>query len=110
MERLVKGDIIIIEYPYSDLRTYKRRPFLIVKIPKGDDIIGLQMTAESQERSVEILITHKDFSKGRLKRDGFLRLDKISTVERSLIKYKVGSLKSEKFNEIINKFIDYIKN
>ncbi len=109
MEGLVRGDIIIIDYPYGDLKTYKRRPVLIMKIPRGDDIIALQMTAQSQEKSVEILISHKDFSKGRLKRDGFLRLDKISTVEKSLIKYKVGSLKSEKFNEIMDKVCNYLR-
>ena len=39
MEGFVRGDIIIIEFPYSNLRDVKRRPVLILKVPKGDDVI-----------------------------------------------------------------------
>ncbi len=74
MEGFVKGDILVIEYPYSDFKSYKRRPVLVIKTPKGDEIIVLQMTAESQEKNVEILITHEDFSKGKLKKEGFIRI------------------------------------
>ncbi len=109
MEGFVKGDIIVIEYPYSDFKTYKRRPVVVLKVPKGEDIIVLQMTAESQEKSVEILITYKDFSKGRLKREGFIRLDKVFTIDKSLVKYKVGSLKQEMFNNIVESLCNYLK-
>ena len=68
------------------------------------------MTAESQEKSVEILITHEDFSEGKLKKEGFIRLDKIFTIDKSLIKYKVGSLKQEKLNEILDKVCSFLRN
>ncbi len=110
MEGFVKGDIIVIEFPYSHLKEFKRRPVLILKVPKGEDIIVLQITSSSYEKSIEIPIKNNDFSKGGLKRDSFTRLDKIASIEKSLIKYKVGSLKQEKFNEIINKICFFLKN
>ena len=110
MEGFVKGDIIVIEFPYSHLKEYKRRPVLILKIPKGEDIIVLQITSSSYEKSVEIPIKKEDFSKGGLKRDSFTRLDKIASIEKSLIKYNAGSLKQEKFNEIIDRVCFFLKN
>ena len=85
MEGFVKGDVIVIEFPYSHLKEFKRRPVLILKVPKGEDIIVLQITSSSYEKSVEIPIKKEDFHKGGLKRDSFTRVDKIASVEKSLI-------------------------
>lgn len=109
MERLVKGDIIVLEFPFSDLQSYKRRPSLIIKVPKGEDVIICQITAGSQEKSVEVPITGKDFDKGKLKRDSYIRLDKIATIKKTRIKYKIGSLKKEKFNIILEKIVSFLR-
>jgi len=109
MERLVKGDIIVIDFPFSSLKESKRRPVLILKVPKGDDVIVNQITASSYEKSAEIRIENKDFKKGNLKRESFVRIDKMGSIEKSLVKYKIGSLKYEKFNEILNRVILFLK-
>jgi mRNA interferase MazF len=110
MEGFVRGDIIIIEFPYSNLRDVKRRPVLILKVPKGEDVIVAQITGESYEDDVEILLKKEDFKQGGLKRVSYLRIDKIASIERYLIKYKAGSLKQEKFNEVIDKICFFLKN
>ena len=109
MERLVRGDVVVLDFPFSNLLQVKRRPALIIKIQKGEDMIVSQITGKSQESSVEISINKKDFKEGGLKIDSYLRLDKIFSVEKSLIKYKIGSLKSEKFNEILEKICSFLK-
>ncbi len=109
MEGFVKGDIVIIEFPYSNQVNAKRRPVLMLKIPKGEDVIVAQITGESYEPNVEIPIKKDDFKQGNLKRDSYLRIDKIASIEKYLIKYKAGSLKQEKFNEIIDKICLFLK-
>ena len=109
MERLVRGDVIVIDFPFSNLVQFKPRPVLVIKIPKGEDVIVNQITGTSYEKSVEVKIENKDFSKGSLKRDSYLRLDKIFSIEKSLIKYKIGSLKPEKFKEIMDKIISFLR-
>ena len=109
MEGLVKGDIIVIDFPFSSLKESKRRPVLILKIPKGEDVIVNQITGSSYKKSAEIKIENKDFKHGSLKRESFIRIDKIGSVEKSLIKYKIGSLKPEKFKEIVDKVISFLK-
>jgi mRNA interferase MazF len=110
MEGFVRGDIVIIDFPFSNLTDFKRRPVLVLKVPKGDDLIVNQITGYSYESSVEILIKDKDFAHGALKRDSFVRIDKIASIEKSLIKYKIGSLKNEKFTEILESVCSFIRN
>ena len=109
MEGFVSGDIVVLEFPYSNLKDSKRRPVLIIKIPKGEDIIALQITSSSYEKQVEVMIRRDDFKQGSLKQDSYIRIDKIASIDRALIKYKIGSLKHEKFNEIVDYFCSFLK-
>ncbi len=109
MEEFVRGDIVVIEFPYSNLKDSKRRPVLILKVPKGEDIIVLQITGSSYEKPVEIVIKKEDFRQGNLKRDSHIRIDKIASSDKSLIKYRAGSLKQEKFDKIIDEVCSFLK-
>lgn len=110
MEGFVKGDIVILEFPFSNLTESKRRPSLVIKVPKGDDLIVCQITGKSYEKSVEISIKKEDFQHGNLKVESYLRIDKIFSIEKSLIKYKIGSLKKEKFNIIVESICSFLRN
>ena len=110
MEGFVKGDVVVLEFPFSNLIRVKRRPSLVIKVPRGDDVIACQITGKSYEKSVEIPIKKEDFNKGNLKVESYLRLDKIFSIEKSLIKYKIGSLKQEKFDDILDNLCYFLKN
>ena len=110
MEGFVKGDVIVIEFPFSNLIQVKRRPSLVIKVPKGDDVIVCQITGKSYEKSVVIPVNKEDFRRGNLKVESYVRLDKIFSIEKSLIKYKVGSLKQENFDKILDKICFFLKN
>ncbi len=45
MEKLVKGDVVVIPFPFSDLTQTKRRPSLIIAELEGDDLILCQITS-----------------------------------------------------------------
>src|SRR3989344_1736347 len=109
MEGFVKGDVIILDFPFTDFKVFKRRPAVIIKTPKGQDVIICQITASSQEQSVEISINSEDFIQGNLRKNSYIRIDKITTINKSRIRYKIGTLKQTKVNEIIERLCDYIK-
>ncbi len=46
MEKFVKGDIIVISFPFSDLSGSKKRPALILADLQGDNIILCQITSQ----------------------------------------------------------------
>ena len=82
MEEFVRGEVVILEFPFSDLTQVKKRPSLVIKVPKGDDLIVCQITGKSYEKSVEISIKKEDFNKGNLKVESYLRIDKIFSIEK----------------------------
>ena len=46
MERFVKGDVVIIPFPFSDLTNSKKRPALIITKPIGKDVLLCQITSK----------------------------------------------------------------
>jgi len=43
MERLVKGDVVVLPFPFSDLSQSKKRPAFVVAPLQGDDVILCQI-------------------------------------------------------------------
>jgi hypothetical protein len=54
MEKFVKGYVVVIPFPFSDLSASKKRPALVVSNITGDDIILCQITSvvKSDEYSI----------------------------------------------------------
>ncbi len=48
MEEFVKGDIVVLPFPFSDLSKSKKRPALVAAILEGDDIVLCQITSEAR--------------------------------------------------------------
>lgn len=47
MERFIKGDVVVVPFPFSDLTQAKRRPALVVSSLKDDDLILCQITSQN---------------------------------------------------------------
>lgn len=75
----MKGDVVVVPFPFSDLTQAKRRPALVIAELEGDDLILCQITS------------------------------RIFTADRKIILYRVGSLKSEKLREIIERIVDILR-
>ena len=45
MGRFVKGDVVVVPYPFSDFSAVKRRPALVIAELTGDDVILSQITS-----------------------------------------------------------------
>lgn len=73
MERLVKGDVVVVPFPFSDLTTVKRRPALVVATPGGDDIILCQITSQQVRDRYAISISDTDFTEGTPAKPTFFR-------------------------------------
>ena len=100
MERFVKGDVVVIPFPFSDLSKSKKRPALVVANLQGDDIILSQITSEPRFDAYSIRLTYGDFKSGSLNRTSMIRPNRLFTADKSIILYKVGSIKESKIKEI----------
>ncbi|MCA1995409.1 MAG: type II toxin-antitoxin system PemK/MazF family toxin [Coleofasciculus sp. S288] len=66
MARFVKGDVVVVPFPFSDLTQAKRRPALVITVLQGDDVILCQITSQTVADQYAITIGMDDFSTGSL--------------------------------------------
>lgn len=109
MERLIKGDIVVVPFPFSDLSNYKKRPALVITTLKGDDLILCQITSQNISDEYTIPLSNDDLASGNLKRKSNIRPNRIFTADGNIILYKVGNLKENKMAEVINRLIAILK-
>lgn len=110
MERFVKGDVVVALFPFSDLSLSKKRPTLVITDLDGDDYILCQITSKLIFDKYSVSLNEIDFQEGTLKQVSFIRPNRLFTCDRKIILYKIGSLKENKINEVINFIINIIKN
>jgi len=109
MERFVKGDVVVVPFPFSDLTQAKRRPALVVAELEGDDLILCQITSQYVRDRYAVSIDESDFETGSLRQRSNVRPNRIFTADRYIILYRVGHLRSEKLNEVIDKIVEILK-
>ena len=106
MERFIKGDIVVLPFPYTDLSGQKKRPALVVADLKGDDLWLVQITSKNVRDSYAIQISGKDLTSGNFHYDSNIRPNKIFTLSKDIILYKVGHLNDEKIDAVENTIIN----
>ena len=100
----VKGDVVIVPFPFSDLTAVKRRPALILTDPAQDefgDCILAQITSQQKGDGRAVSIDENDFEDGALRYASNVRPNKLYTANESAILYKAGNLRAEKLSEIL---------
>jgi len=107
--KLVKGDVVVVPFPFSDLTQAKRRPALVISTLEGNDLILCQITSQSVKDNYAISLDDKDFETGGLKQSSNVRPNRIFTADIHIILYKAGNLKIEKVTEVIEKVVEIIR-
>ena len=109
MERFVKGDIVVIPFPYSDLSNAKRRPALVLAESSYNDLILCQITSQDVKDSHAIPLSDAEFSEGKLNKPSNIRPNKLFTADSNIILYKLGSLHRQKINDVIDRVVAIFK-
>ena len=63
MERFVKGDIVVLAFPFTNLSTVKRRPAFVLKTA-GDDLVVLEITTTYNRNRESVSLDPDDFAEG----------------------------------------------
>jgi hypothetical protein len=90
----VKGDVVVVPFPFSDLSQAKRRPAMVVADLEGDDLL---------------LSQDKDFASGGLRQKSNIRPNRLFIADRHIVLYKAGHLKVEKLREVISKIVEIVQ-
>ena len=81
MAEFIKGDIVVIPFPFSNLSQVKKRPAFVVSKLSGDDIILCQITSQKVKDKYSINLNKADFIKGELSTDSNIRPNRIFTAD-----------------------------
>ncbi|MFA4957698.1 MAG: type II toxin-antitoxin system PemK/MazF family toxin [Candidatus Methanoperedens sp.] len=109
MARFIKGDVVVVPFPFSDLTQSKRRPVLVIADLTGKDVILCQITSQWINDEYAIMIDNKDFDDGNLNQRSHIRPNRIFTADSSIILYSVGHLKMKKIDDVLDKLIEILR-
>ena len=109
MARFIKGDIVVIPFPFSDLSGSKKRPALVVATMQGDDVILCQITGQFTRDDYAIPLTTNEMKQGALNQPvSHIRPNRLFTADSAIINRKVAALKDDTLQEVIDAIIDII--
>ena len=94
-KRTLKGKIVLIYFPFTNLSGRKLRPALVLHEGRNDVVVAfISSRIERYESETDILITrrHPEFNLSGLKVDSVIKLSKIATLHKRLIAGEIGEI------------------
>lgn len=106
-------DIILVPIPFTDLTSQKRRPAVVISADtyneKNEDIVVVALTSNVEPRDFSLTVTSDDLEYGSLKITSMIRVDKIYTLNKSIIVKTFGRVKPEILTKIKDAFLKLIE-
>lgn len=101
-----RGAIVLVKFPFTDLRGFKRRPAVVVSRDKKtsvDFIVAFITSVIPKKLSDTDLLFdnfHKEFKKPGLIKTSIIKLDKLATLNKSIFTGELGSVSNDTLKEI----------
>jgi mRNA interferase MazF len=106
--RFVKGDVVVIPFPFSDLSGSKRRPALVIAALPGEDSILCQITSRHKTDPLALSLEAADFTAGGLPMNSFIRPNKLFTADSKLILSVAGHITDAKIHDVVSVIVALI--
>ncbi len=87
------GDIVLIEFPHTDLQGISKRPAIVLYDSGDQDVLLARIT--TQEYTTETDYKIPGWQKGGLLAESYIRLGKQATIEKRFIIRKLGTLEAK---------------
>ena len=110
---LKQRDIVLIPIPFTDLKSQKKRPAIIISSDKynetNEDIVVVAITSNIESRNFTITLTADDLEDGVLKVTSMIRVDKIYTLNKSIVIKTFGRVKPDILAKIKDSILKLIE-
>ena len=93
-----KGDIVVINFPFSDLINAKKRP-MVVLAEKGEDLIGCAVTSNLNGEGILL----ENFEEGELPLKSKMKYWQVHTFLKSLAIRKIAKISKTHHKELLKK-------
>lgn len=105
MYKLKQREMVLIPIPFSDLKSKKRRPVIIISNDiynqKTEDIVVVAVTSNIEKKDYTLLITQSDMEEGNLPKDSMIRVDKIYSLSQLIVVKRLGKIEQVTFERIV---------
>ncbi len=98
-----KGNIVLIPFPFTDLSGNKLRPALILTETLIDVTVSFITTQLQWQESTDIIL-QPNITNG-IKKTSLVRLSKLATIDKSLVRGKLGSISQIQIVELNQKLL-----
>ena len=107
MVKPVAGEVVVIPFPRTAPAGGKRRPALVIEDLPGPDLILCQITSRAHSDAFSVPLDSSDFERGQFTHQGFIRPQRLFTVEHHLILNSIGKVQAAKLNEVWRKVREF---
>ena len=87
------GDIILIRFPHTDMKSVSKRPALVLYDAGDLEIVIARITTQEYESPFDFKILK--WKEAGLLAESYIRVDKLATIEKRYIIRKLGCLDNE---------------
>ena len=101
---ILQRQIILLNFPFSNLKISKVRPAIILSNDKYNkksrDVIVVPLTSNLTKTDYDIIIINQNLEEGNLIVDSRVKINRIFSVEQKMIKMNIGKINKKTFSEI----------
>jgi mRNA interferase MazF len=90
MATYAAGDIVLLQFPFTDAAGSKRRPALVLLDTGDEDIVVARVTGQLSATPQDVALD--EWKQAGLLLPSVVRLHKVATLQRGLIDKKLGRL------------------
>lgn len=102
MDKLKFGDIVLLKFPFTDGKSFKKRPALIINDLNDGDIIVCRKTSQIYNTKNDVYIDN--WEESGLKLPSEVRVHKIATLDKNLVELIMGQIDNTTKEKIKNIF------
>ena len=92
------GDMVLMGFPYTDLRSVSKRPAIVLYDSGDQDVLVARVTTQEYMSEADYKIL--DWRKGGLLAESYVRLGKQATIERHYIIRQLGTLDAGEIDKL----------
>lgn len=91
----MKGKIVLLPFPFTNLTASKLRPAVVLFEGKQDVVVAFissRIPTRPAKTDIVIAIQHPEYRQTGLKTPSVIRLDKVATISKHLLLGEIGEL------------------
>lgn len=100
------GTVLLVNFPFADLKNYKKRPAVVIAEGSLNTVILCQITSRELPGVLAVKLDPEDYAEGKLPLTSYVRPDKLFTVDSSIKHIPLARISTAKVKAIRQQIIN----